>query len=164
MDIKFHPGTSVCDSCKVKFEVYCICSVFYIWYYIHKENHPVKVINSGCGTAIEFWSMFLEKCLYKEVNKINPRIKDIPDMLDITDDIINNNNNNNNNITRKPRTTISTVNKNQIYSIYPLSIFFILFFLNKFSEDTVSIFKFSPLTLWHKNGWKIFWYFTNWYN
>ena len=72
--------------------------------------------------------MFLEKYLYKEVNKINPRIKDTPDMLDITDDIDNNNNNNNNNITPKPRTTISTVNKNQISSIYPLSIFLFYFF------------------------------------
>ena len=70
--------------------------------------------------------MFLEKYLYKEVNKINPRIKDTPDMLDITDDI--DNNNNNNNITPKPRTTISTVNKNQISSIYPLSIFLFYFF------------------------------------
>ena len=122
--MKFHPGTSVCDSCKVKFEVYCIYLVFYIWYYIHKENHPVRVITSGCGTAIVFLSIFVEKCLYKEVSKINPRIKDTPDMLHITDDI-NNNNNNNNNITTKPRTTVSTVNENQIYSIYPMFIFFI---------------------------------------
>ena len=129
--MKFHPGTSVCDSCKVKFEVYCIYLVFYIWYYIHKENHPVRVITSGCGTAIVFLSIFVEKCLYKEVSKINPRIKDTPDMLHITDDINNNNNNNNNNITTKPRTTVSTVNENQIYSIYPMFIFFILFFFKQ---------------------------------
>ena len=130
--MKFHPGTSVCDSCKVKFEVYCIYLVSYIWYYILKENHPVKVITSGCGTAIEFLSIFVEKCLYKEVSKINPRIKDTPDMLDITDDINknnnNNDNNNNNNITTKPRTTISTANENQIYSIYPMFIFFYFIF------------------------------------
>ena len=62
----------------------------------------------------------------------------------------NNNINYNNNITTKPR-TISLVNKNQIYSTYPMFIF-----LNKLSEDTASIFKFTPLTLWHKNDCKIF--------
>ena len=37
-------------------------------------------------------SIFVEKYLYKEVVKINSRIKDTPDMLDIIDDINNNNN------------------------------------------------------------------------
>ena len=46
---------------------------------------------------------------------------------------------------------ITTVNKNQIYSIYPMFIF-----LNKLSEDTASIFKFTTLTLLHKNDCKIF--------
>ena len=58
----------------------------------HKENNPARVITRGHGTAIEFLSTFVEKYLYKEVVKINSRIKDTPDMLDITDD--NNNNNN----------------------------------------------------------------------
>ena len=58
----------------------------------HKENNPARVITRGCGTATEFLSTFVEKYLYKEVVKINSRIKDTPDMLDITDD--NNNNNN----------------------------------------------------------------------
>ena len=31
-------------------------------------------------------------------------------------------------------------------------------------EDTASIFKFTPFTLWNKNDRKIFLYFFNWYN
>ena len=57
----------------------------------HKENNPARVINSGCGTTIGFLSIFVEKYLYKEVVKINSRIKDTSDMLDIIDDINNNN-------------------------------------------------------------------------
>ena len=45
-------------------------------------------------------------------------------------------------VTTKPRTIISRVNKNQMYSTYPMFIF-----LYKFSEDTASIFKLTPLTL-----------------
>ena len=59
----------------------------------HKENNPARVITSGCGTAIEFLSIRLEKYLYKEVHKINSMIKDTPDILDIIDDVNNNNNN-----------------------------------------------------------------------
>ena len=57
----------------------------------HKENNPARVITSGCGTAIEFLSIFVEKYLYKEVDKINSRIKNTPNMLNIIDDINNNN-------------------------------------------------------------------------
>ena len=42
----------------------------------------------------------------------------------------------------KPKTVIATVNKNQIYSTYPMFIF-----LRKLSEGTASIFKFTPLSL-----------------
>ena len=56
-------------------------------------------------------------------------------------------------ITTKPRTVITTVNKNHIYFTYPM---FIYIFLNKLSEDTASIFKFTPLTLRRKNDCKIF--------
>ena len=34
---------------------------------IHKVGNPVRVITSGCGTAIENLSIFVEKCLYSEV-------------------------------------------------------------------------------------------------
>ena len=57
----------------------------------HKENNPARVITSGCRTAMAFLSIFVERYLYKEVDKINSRIKDTPDMLDIIDDINNNN-------------------------------------------------------------------------
>ena len=45
------------------------------------------MITSGCGTAVEFLSIFVENYLYKEVNKIDSRIKDTPDMLNIIDNI-----------------------------------------------------------------------------
>ena len=53
----------------------------------HKENNPARVITSNCATPIEFFSIFPEKYLYKEVDKIHSRIMDIPGMLDIIDDI-----------------------------------------------------------------------------
>ena len=67
----------------------------------HKENNPARVITSGCGTAIEFLSISVEKYLYKEVHKINSTIKDTSEMLHIIDDVNNNNNNNNNNMIRR---------------------------------------------------------------
>ena len=54
---------------------------------IHKENNTASVIRSVCGTAVEFLSIFVENYLYKEVNKIDSRIKDIPDMLNIIGNI-----------------------------------------------------------------------------
>ena len=42
---------------------------------------------SVCVTAVEFLSIFVETYLYKEVNKIDSRIKDTPDMLNIIDNI-----------------------------------------------------------------------------
>ena len=57
----------------------------------HKGNNPARVITSGCGIAIEFSSTFVEKYLYQEVDKINSRIKETPDMPDIIDDINNSN-------------------------------------------------------------------------
>ena len=53
----------------------------------HKESNPVRVITSGCSTAIEYLTIFVEKYLYKEVNKIDFRVKDTPDMLNIIDKI-----------------------------------------------------------------------------
>ena len=51
----------------------------------HKENNPARVMTKGCGTAIGFLSILVDKHLYKEVDKINSRIKDSPDMIDIID-------------------------------------------------------------------------------
>ena len=42
----------------------------------HKVDNPVRIITSGCNTAVENLSIFAEKVLYSEVKKIPSRIKD----------------------------------------------------------------------------------------
>ena len=49
----------------------------------HKVDNPFRVITSECSTAIENLSIFVEKCLYPEVLKIESRVKDISEMLKI---------------------------------------------------------------------------------
>ena len=51
----------------------------------HKVGKPVRVITNGCGTAIENLPIFVEKCLYSEVLKIESRVKDTSEMLKIID-------------------------------------------------------------------------------
>ena len=41
---------------------------------MHKDNNPVRVITSGCGTAVEYLSIFTERCLCLEILKIESRI------------------------------------------------------------------------------------------
>ena len=41
---------------------------------IHKDNNPVRVITSVCGTAVEYLSIFAERCLCPEILKIESRI------------------------------------------------------------------------------------------
>ena len=53
----------------------------------HKANNPAKIITSGCNTAAENLSIFVEKVLYKEVEQIPSRIKDTSHMLDIIDNL-----------------------------------------------------------------------------
>ena len=53
----------------------------------HKANNPVRIITSGCSTAVENLSIFVEKVLYKEVETIPSRIKDTSHMLDIIDNL-----------------------------------------------------------------------------
>ena len=53
----------------------------------HKVGNPVRVITSGCGTAKENLSIFVEKCLYSEVLKIESRVKDTSEMLTIIDNL-----------------------------------------------------------------------------
>ena len=53
----------------------------------HKVGNPVRIITSGCGTAIENLSIFVEKCLYSEVLKIESRVKDTSEMLTIIDNL-----------------------------------------------------------------------------
>ena len=51
----------------------------------HKECNSTRKITNGCGAAVKFLSIFVEYYLYKVVNKIDSRIKDTPDMLNIID-------------------------------------------------------------------------------
>ena len=51
----------------------------------HKANNPVRIITSGCNTAVENLSIFVEKVLYKEAERIPSRIKDTGYMLDVID-------------------------------------------------------------------------------
>ena len=53
----------------------------------HKVGNPFGVITSVCGTAIENVSIFVEKCLYSEVLKIESRVKDTSEMLIIIDNL-----------------------------------------------------------------------------
>ena len=53
----------------------------------HKVGNPFRVITSICGTAIENVSIFVEKCLYSEVLKIESRVKDTSEMLIIIDNL-----------------------------------------------------------------------------
>ena len=53
----------------------------------HKANNPVRIITSGCNTAVENLSIFVEKILYKEVERLPSRIKDTSHMLDIIDNL-----------------------------------------------------------------------------
>ena len=51
----------------------------------HKVNNLVRVINSGCATAVENLPIFVERCLYPEVLKIKSRIQDTSEMLNFID-------------------------------------------------------------------------------
>ena len=51
----------------------------------HKVSNPVRVITSGCGTVVENLSIFVERCLYPEVLKIESRIQDTSEMLNNID-------------------------------------------------------------------------------
>ena len=46
-----------------------------------KAANPVRVIISGCGTAVENLSIFVEKCLFSEVLKMESRVQDTSEML-----------------------------------------------------------------------------------
>ena len=51
----------------------------------HKVNNPVRFITSGFGTAVENLSIFVEKCLFPEVLKIESRVQDTSEMLKFID-------------------------------------------------------------------------------
>ena len=58
----------------------------------HKVGNPVRVITSGCGTAIEHLSIFVEKCSYSEVLKTESRLKDTSEMFTVIIDNLNKSN------------------------------------------------------------------------
>ena len=55
----------------------------------HKINNPVRVITSGCSTAVESLLVFVEKELYKLEENLPSQIKDTNDMLNIIDNLNN---------------------------------------------------------------------------
>ena len=55
----------------------------------HKENIPVRVITSGCDTAVENLSIFVENVLFELASELLSQIKDTCHMLEIIDDMIN---------------------------------------------------------------------------
>ena len=52
-----------------------------------KAGNPVRAITSGCETAIENLSIFVEKCLYSKVLNIECRVQDTSEMLTIIDNL-----------------------------------------------------------------------------
>ena len=53
----------------------------------HKIGNPTRVITSGCNTAIENLSIFVENVLYDIASELPSRIKDTNHMLDIIDNL-----------------------------------------------------------------------------
>ena len=53
----------------------------------HKIGNPTRVITSGCNTAIENLSIFVENVLYDIAIELPSRIKDTNHMLDIIDNL-----------------------------------------------------------------------------
>ena len=56
----------------------------------HKIYNPVRVVTSGCSTAVESLFIFAEKELYKLAGNLPSQIKDTNDMLNIIDNLNNN--------------------------------------------------------------------------
>ena len=53
----------------------------------HKVNNPVRVITSGCNTAIESLSIYIEHVLFELSEGMSSRIKDSNHLLDIFDNM-----------------------------------------------------------------------------
>ena len=53
----------------------------------HKADNPVRVITSGCNTVVEKLSILVEKTLYALADRLNSKIKDTNNMLEIIDNI-----------------------------------------------------------------------------
>lgn len=55
----------------------------------HKIKNPTRLITSGCSTAVESLSKFVEKELYKMARNLPSRIKDRNELLNIKDNLSN---------------------------------------------------------------------------
>ena len=53
----------------------------------NKIGNPTRVITSGCNTAIENHSIFVENALYDIASELPSRIKDTNHMMDIIDNL-----------------------------------------------------------------------------
>ena len=53
----------------------------------HKIGNPTRVKTSGCNTAIENLSIFVENVLYDVASELPSTIKDTNHMLDIIDNL-----------------------------------------------------------------------------
>ena len=56
----------------------------------HKINNPVRVITSGCSTAVESLSIFVEIDLYNFAENLPSRIEDTNDILNTIDNLNDN--------------------------------------------------------------------------
>ena len=55
----------------------------------HKINNPKRVITSGCSTAVESLSVFVQKELYKLAENLPSQIKDTNNMSNTIDNLNN---------------------------------------------------------------------------
>ena len=53
----------------------------------HKAHNPVRIITNGYNAAVENLSISVKKVLYKEVERIQSRIKSTGHILDIIDNL-----------------------------------------------------------------------------
>ena len=53
----------------------------------HKKDNPVRVITSGCYTAVKKLSILVEKTLYAIADNLQSKIKDTNNMLEIIDQL-----------------------------------------------------------------------------
>ena len=58
-----------------------------ILYKTHKPNNPVRLLTTGCNTAIENLSRFIEVVCAPLTNNIETRIRDTSHLLDIIDEL-----------------------------------------------------------------------------
>ena len=56
-------------------------------YKTHKDGNPIRLLTTGCNTAIENLSRFIEKTCAPLTNNIDARIKDTEHLLQIIDNI-----------------------------------------------------------------------------